>query len=221
MKIISKEQKMAPIDICNSFEELYFEEQQVKMKRSQGQVRITDLSEAMKSGRQCRSYSLNDTEECGALNWLSSRSFDWPLIFAGLGALPWADRFREFDAIEVEGAKVYMEDVKAIRVYSPFNLAVIKPLKEEPKKWTLRHVLRALLNGQFKELRCDGQYSDDYAGDAARNFGRGEIANARAFARRIMESPSGWWTHSGENSVSVCCHHFDSNSFVFDLMGKA
>ncbi len=217
MIIISKNQTVEPIDLCNSFDELYFEAVTVKMERFREQVRITDLSNAMKSGKVCRTYSLNDTEEGGALNWLYGRGFDWSLIFKELAALAWTDRVREFDPIQVEGAKVYMDDMKAIRVYSPFNLAVMKPLKEEPKKWTLRHVLRALINNQARELVCNGQYSDDYAGDAARNFGQGEIPNAKAFAKRIMESPSGWWTHGAQSRVSICCHHFDSNSFIFDL----
>jgi hypothetical protein len=217
MIIINAEKHMEPIDICNSFEPLYFEAGLVKFKSYRGDISLVELTNAMKSGKSCISYSFCDLDDCSALNWFVSRSFNWSAILEELGALPWDERAKEYDPITLDGVKVYRREQKAIRVYSPFNLAVMKPLKEEPKKWTLRHVLRALVNGQFQELKCDGRYSDDYALDAADNFGRGKIESAKSFAKRIMESPSGWWTHKNGGWVSICCHHFDSNSFVFKL----
>ena len=120
--------------------------------------------------------------------------------------------------------ELHRTDLRSSRIWSPF--ATVHPLKEKPAKWTVPHVVRALLSGQFSNLKCDGKYSDDYAYDNAVNFHIGEFGQregaAVAFARRIIESPSGWWAYDRDDSgrVSICCHHFDSNSFKFELMKR-
>lgn len=108
-----------------------------------------------------------------------------------------------------------LTEVKGVRTFSPF--AQFAPLDAAPAKWTIAHVVRALWNGQFHSLQCDGRYTDDYAFDAATNFGKGEIKNARAFCKRLIEDPSGWWASSSGAAISICCHSFDSNSFTADL----
>ena len=122
-----------------------------------------------------------------------------------------------------ESIELYRTELRSVRVWSPF--AKVNPLSEKPKKWTVTHVVRALLSGQFTNLKCEGKYSDDYAYDAAVNFHIGDFStHAVAFARRILESPSGWWAYQrdghDDNCVSICCHHFDSNSFTFNLMKR-
>ncbi|HTB82234.1 MAG TPA: hypothetical protein VK742_01145 [Candidatus Sulfotelmatobacter sp.] len=127
------------------------------------------------------------------------------------------------EPIAGESASLFRSQQSAIRIWSPF--VTVNPLPKRPAKWTVSHVVRALLSGQYSHLRCNGVYTDDYAYDAAVNFQQGEFGDDRnaavAFARRILESPSGWWTHGGEHDqVSICCHHFDSNSFKFELMKR-
>jgi hypothetical protein len=98
------------------------------------------------------------------------------------------------------------------------TLKTVRALKAAPAKWTLPHVYKALMNGQFSALRCTGKYSDDYAYDNAINFGKGDFSERAAdFVRRIMEAPSGWRTYANGAVVSVCCHSFDCNDFTFKL----
>jgi hypothetical protein len=85
-------------------------------------------------------------------------------------------------------------------------------------KWTLRHAIRALVNGQFEWLKCTGYYTDDYAWDMAMNYRQGEIPDAVSFAADVLESPSGWWVSGREeNVVYMCCHSFDNNEFKFKV----
>ena len=71
----------------------------------------------------------------------------------------------------------------------PLDLSTIKPLKAEPKKWTLPHVVRALVNGQFQGLRKNYYMTDDYAYDNAVNFREGEISDVIGFVQGIVENP--------------------------------
>ena len=108
----------------------------------------------------------------------------------------------------------YLGQVEAKRLL-PLDLSIIKPLKTEPKKWTLPHVVRALVNGQFKELYKNSRYTDDYAWDSATNYGEGPISDVIDFVERIVRNPGGWWVRKGCNGVvSICCHSFDNNEFT-------
>jgi hypothetical protein len=114
--------------------------------------------------------------------------------------------------------EIYTSVKKSIRVW-PADLEVIKPLKEMPKRWNLETAIRALVNGQFKSntVKCTGYYTDDYHGDAARNYEKGAI-DALNLAREVFTSPSGWWSSvNKENRVFLCCHSFNNNEFVLDL----
>jgi len=69
-------------------------------------------------------------------------------------------------------------------------------------------LLKILRSGKIK-IRCTGNYSDDYAFDAANNFGRDAEVDAAALADRIEWSPSGWWFYfSTGRRLRVSCHHF-------------
>lgn len=111
---------------------------------------------------------------------------------------------------------IYVSELKAINVFSPFNIDRVKPLKEIPIKMTVRHALRAIINDQVKNLKCNGVYTDDYAFDNAYNFQQGDIKNKISFAKDILENPSGWhvWQDSQNRQVyNLNCHTFDTNEF--------
>ena len=172
--------------------------------------------------------------ELRGLDWQHRKHWKTDEVAPDLGwqELSYADLVALFPAEEFgrrempgDSLTLHRSERSSIRVWSPF--ATVKPLPEPPKKWTVAHVVRALLCGQFSNLKCEGVYTDDYAYDAAVNFHIGEFGSrpgaAVAFARRILESPSGWWASvRGEAAghVSICCHHFDSNSFKFELMKR-
>ncbi len=188
------------------------------------EIVLQDISGAGKSGRSCPLLQLQFKHEKHSGNQGTNDAF---AFLAEHGN----DLRRVFDetrtrlllvsggAIEVGCASYVLRLPKGVRVFSPF--AELSRLPSPPSKWTVSHVIRALWNGQFKDLKCQGQYSDDYAGDAARNYGIGDIHDGRVFAQKLIEHPAGWWASgAGDGSrVSICCHHFDSNSFIFNLSG--
>lgn len=179
---------------------------------------LTELENAFKAGSYCPQYSvMAEFNDMQAL--LHRNHYDMAAVAAEL---------RDVLTPHGEGKSVPLKDGgtgswrarPSNRSFSPFDLARIKPLKAPlTGKWTLAHARRAIANGQYEKLRCDGHYTDDYAGDAASDFRRGEIQMPLEFLRKLVEDPSGWWTSldTESNRVSVCCHTFDSNSFMLKL----
>ena len=234
----------------NSFDDWFLQRDQVKVHRYNGSLRLVDITDAMKPGKACEEFCFNwhpHETPAGLYRLFERHHYDLRSLFNELRALPWEQRrhwktgepqagWQEFRLAKIiallpefgmrgtpgESVELYRSELSSIRVWSPF--ATVKPLPEPPKKWTVAHVVRALLSGQFSHLQCHGVYSDDYAYDNAVNFHRGDFSDhAIAFARRILESPSGWWaSERGEAAghVSICCHSFDSNSFKFELMKR-
>ncbi len=195
----------------------YYETENMKVSRWKGfdDWRITDLTNALTSGKVCIEYTLK--AEHGQHGNLLTTNFIEDRFGNDLKAL-WA--FCEaielvgFDSFVKDGITIYRSEHKGVRIFSPFNLNKIKPLKTIPKKWTLRHVYSALVNGQFTELKCNGVYTDDYAYDNAVNYRRGEIAKPLEFVKDILENPSGWHAWNNGTDISISCHTFDCNSFV-------
>ena len=98
-----------------------------------------------------------------------------------------------FCTIDNHDYSVYLRNIKAKRVFSPFNYKeVYKPLKATPKKWHLSHAIRAILNGQIEYLKCNGIYTDDYLFDNAYNYGKGMVADNLDFVKGLIEHPNGW-----------------------------
>ena len=227
----------------NSYEDTFVRRDKILFHRYAGSLLLLDISEAMKPGKVCDKITLNwwphDEIPRGIDELFAAHGFDLRALFNALLALPWEkakhhrtgeplDHWQQIDraalvALLPDFAKnpealrldLHRGDRQAIRVWSPF--ATLNPLPCAPKKWTVAHVVRALMAGQYQSLKCNGVYTDDYAFDAGVNYQQGEIKNGVAFARRIMESPSGWWASERGGVVSICCHHFDSNEFKFDV----
>lgn len=179
---------------------------------------LTMLANAQKAGAVCERYvfDLANQEMRGhqALCHLVN-SVDYVLTDL-LKVLKVMDFSR--GTVELFGFKVRRVEEPAIRVFSPFHLDRIKPLTHEPKKWTVRHVLRAVVNGQYDTLRCSGKYTDDYAFDAEVGFQRGRIASPLAFVQKIIEFPSGWKAYGKEDGVvGISCHTFDCNEVHVNL----
>jgi len=204
-------------EFLNEHDTVYFKTENMKVSRWSGfdDWRVTDLTNALKSGKDCVEYSLK--AESGEHGNLLVTNFIYSKFGNDLKAI-W--NFCEnlelvgYDSFVTEGIKIYRSESKGVRVFSPFNLNNVKPLKAMPKKWTLTHVRSALVNGQFKDLRCNYVLTDDYAWDAAVDFRKGSIKAPIEFIKGIIENPSGWWTSFRDGSVAVCCHSFDSNEFT-------
>ncbi len=173
-----------------------------------GSIHLVDVTNAAKRGKKCTVVRVD-------VPWETRQETNAQCVFFNSIRLHNWNIERLFDAIVADpsghGASIDQKD--AIRTYSPYSKPL--PLKATPKKWTVELAIRALMNGQFEGLRCNGVYTDDYAYDAASNFNRGEIQNAEAFAARVMSCPSGWrvWPNSDGSILHLNCHSFDSNEF--------
>ena len=210
-------------EILNMSGTIYFKAENMKVSRWSGfdDWRVTDLTNALKPGKSCREYCLKSVS--GGHGNLNTTNFIYSAFNGQLDRL-WIycesltfdhkyNPVRVTSPIE-DDVEIYRTDVQSIRVFSPFNLNNVKPLKSMPKKWTLTHVRSALVNGQFKDLKCNYVLTDDYAWDAAVNFKKGSIKAPIEFIKGIIENPSGWWTSFRDGTVAVCCHSFDSNEFT-------
>ena len=126
------------------------------------------------------------------------------------------DRWESFRSIEADGIRIHRDSRNALRVFNPNHLDRYNSLKEAPKKWTIAHAIRALVNKQASAYR-NYYYSDDYAYDAASNYRKGDI-DALTLAKELIENPSEWWaSDNGENKVTVCCHSFESITLTLSV----
>lgn len=170
---------------------------------------ITDLTNAGKKGTKCNELSVNadyDAPDCAIWNDLLT-DHTAKLLEATTGqVLP--------PELEKPYLKFYFRDVESKRLLA-VDLSTIKPLTEEPKKWTLPHVVRAIVNGQFTRLVCKYHHRND---TDLENYGEGLELDPIELAKELVEHPSGWWTaKNGNGTVSICCHTFKSNEFTPDI----
>lgn len=105
---------------------------------------------------------------------------------------------------------LYFSTEKAMSV-PPVSYEHIKPLKEAPSNWTKTHVIKLLANNQFKNFKKKSRYTDDYAYDAATNYGEGLEMSAKEMIKELIRFPSGWWFRQQGNTLSINCHSFDYN----------
>jgi hypothetical protein len=196
MKIVETQ---AEIDL-NDHGDIYVRAENIKVWQGADSIRVTDLTNALATGTECRYVSIrNWKDSCGAVNHVRGR---------------YREQLDEHTEDAQDGTlEIYTGTEPGRRTFSPFAVDRVKPLKAKPGKWTIPHVIRCLLNGQYEGLKCNGVYTDDYAWDAAVDFKRGAIADAVEFCRDIIKSPSGWWVSEREGIVHICCHSFDSNEF--------
>jgi hypothetical protein len=213
--------------LCFSGEH-YFQDTQLAFQVTVGTIRIWELENAMKPGKKCREVAAliewgmgDEIKRNSVLNVLSCYEAKLGQLFADLYAIA-SPSSREAGLLEFGGqdCQVYRSERDSIRTYSPF--AKLKPLAEEPKKWTVTHVVKALLANQFEKLKCRGVYTDDYAYDAEINCGKGRTLDPLKMIKELVEEPSGWWATkmaegNGEELVHISCYHFDNNSFKFVL----
>ena len=232
MKIIASHQEFNMWE-GSTTDEYYIKDLMVRAHKSQRGYGVVNIENALKTGAITDSYGIfgqgQGHEDLAVLDYLKSQGINHDIksLYEYLKDQGYQEnRWGGYDDIAIDykddrfEGTIYIckSEQKGVRVYSPFALDRLKPLKETPKKWTVKHAIRALANGQYKGLECGGQYTDDYAMDAACNFRRGEIKDPLYFIQRIIESPSGWWSSLRDNGgVNLCCHSFDSNKFILAL----
>lgn len=137
---------------------------------------ITDLEGAGKVGAECRTWGFNPPPGTNLCMQLHNKE-NIKTVAELVKALKEGHEFQYVNS--------YERKQKGIDVFSPF--VETKPLKKTPTKWNKRNFTQALLSGQIYRGTLDERLTDDYAMDAANNFGSGTPLSIPAAARRAVE----------------------------------
>ncbi|KWA84039.1 hypothetical protein WL29_21985 [Burkholderia ubonensis] len=211
---------------------IVFNDELLHLEGRSDNVRLMLVDNAFRPGTSCPSLSIQ-SEIMGVS--------PWDLIARQLSGLT-AANLREY-VLEVgrrhpmeknwdvlhgaDGQRVFRVQYQGTQVFHAQLIHRIKPLKAVPARWTMAHVKQALANGQFRNLRCDAQYSDDYARDAMNSYYAGPL-DTMVFLERLVTAgadshiPSGrcgWGTALDPKTMTVYVnqHTFDRNSFTLVL----
>jgi len=226
MKVLKSYKEIELDELVLECGETYIQDLDLRVRVYRGAVVIREIQEALKVGGVCKEYKIGWRDyqdgQAAIANYLMDQGIkDLPQLLEMMKGFEYPrDQWYGYAPLDLPGGvfTVYLEELKGVRCFSPFQLKRLKPLKEVPKKWTLKHALRAIACGQFTDLRCKGKYSDDYQYDAAYGYHAGEIKKPLGFIKKIIEDPQGWWTSLQESGeVYLCCHHFDSNDFMLKI----
>jgi len=214
LKTFSKEDLDSGFSLCQIF---YIEDDNIRLSFSPNAMYIIELSNALKRGQRCpkiifRNESdsfFDDVKEIFTLFSYSAGD-----VYKSLVTL---SKENDFEPVDIDNFTVYFDILEGVRVFSPFAFSHLKPLNALPKKWTIPHVIRALANDQFTDLRCDGEYTDDYASDAQTDCNRGP-REAMTIIYDLVKDVGSWRTYLADDGrVRVCCYTFNNNSFVPNL----
>ena len=156
----------------------YIRDLNVYYRRTWGgdSLQITDLEGAGKVGAECRTWGFNPPPGKNLCMQLHNEE-RMETVADLVKALK--------NGHEFQYVKTYERKQKGIDVFSPF--VETKPLKKTPTKWNKRNFTQALLSGQIYRCTLVEHLTDDYAMDAANNFGTGTPLSIPASARRAVE----------------------------------
>jgi len=204
------------VDLFDLRNDDYFRKENAKIRCYRDQIYITDLTNALKPGKNCVQYIISskyhtDHISCDFENWMKNKELDIIKIIKQL-------RTGNFSFNNNDPFGLNIVTKKSIRTFSPF--IKVKPIKQ-PQKWTITHVWKAMLSGQINKGSIRQRLTDDYAYDAAVNFMEGVQVDCLEMAKELVENPSGWWVSPRKETdkhieLSVCCHYFDLRTFYFD-----
>ncbi len=188
----------------------YFADENVRVHFYYGSIHITDLTNAMQTGKTCLKTVFSAKEYSS--NFTNMRFL---LENQGINTVHGI-----LSAENLDGFTKREYNQKGVRIFSPF--VEVKPVKE-PKKWTASHLAKAILSGQIFHGSNEGRYTDDYARDAECNFGRDQPVDLLDVARDFVEAGgSGFYIkhevlEDGTTEISVAKHSFDYKKFSFDV----
>ena len=230
----------------SSLDGLYLEKEQLYVRwHGRGQFIIQDISQALDRGKKSVMYHIDaymSDEPCEILNYLTDigrQKFDdenptikdlWDYFEgkefqekAGFTGLPLYESFEvNFNGTRITVGK---RETETNGVFSPFRLHKLKRLDKTPKKPNKLHLIRALANGQYRNLRVVSHLTDDYAFDNANNFGRGLIPNPFPLVKKYIEdmSPRVYMGGTASDGITESptwnfgLHMNDSNELTFEL----
>lgn len=209
MKIINNCEGFRVIDLLNQYDDLYFEGLNVSAHPYRNSLVIIDLANAMQNGKTCTRWLFSVSPwrmDAGRLCMTEYVEMAAPECDTLADLVAWLRAGKPL--LDVDGLTVDTGSQASNRTFSPF--APVKPVKlgDRLNAATIAKAIRA---GQIVAGRTEGRYTDDYAFDAATDFGRGEI-DVQAFAQDIYEHPNGWrfwWRDESRREITAACHTFD------------
>lgn len=197
------------------FDEYYSRKENVSFKLLSNCLVIRELDNALKPGKLVKKYSISKVDDN---NNNGFEYFFCDYIYRNNIKLSKFIELLKNNLVDTDKFNISISEVKSVRVFSPFY----KPKKINiPKKWTVSHVVKAILSGQIKKGVCKMHLSDDYAYDNSVNFGKGSI-KVLNLCKDLVEGPSGWWVNI-ENStdkfieLGINCYQFDYNKLYFEI----
>lgn len=167
--------KNSDISIASSISSgMYLEDLNIHYKRYNGSeaIRITELDNANKKGKECIKWSLFGED-------MTSLLYD-----AGIDTVEKLYSALKSDNIP-EGINVYSSTLKGKDVFSPF--IEYKPLDKVPDKWNKTTFIHALQSGQIFSGEINSRYTDDYRGDYASGYSNGVRLDMSCAAVKEMD----------------------------------
>jgi len=222
-EIVGKEDKIEEdyclpcnLNICKSSEESilnnhkssYFKEEKMYAHVYADSIVVIDLTNAMKTGKTCTYYALRDNIRG-----------DFIINLYNKGIKTFADLFAAIKNGELTEFMSTSEQ-KSSSTFSPF--VKVPPIKT-PEKWTKAHIWKAILSGQIWEGTTSYHYTDDYAYDAAYNYGQGCRVDLIKLAIEIIEDNcKGYSIHVGETDndgniyIGFSTYSYDYKTLVYN-----
>ncbi len=179
----------------------YFAEENCRLQFYRSSIYITDLSKAMKSGKDCeKKIFYTSNQRFGNLDEIG-------VTFRNQGIETYSDVLKAKNLPEFQSE---VKSEKGVRVFSPF--LEVKPI-QVPTKWTTSHLAKAILSGQI--------YHGDFSDVTSTGFETMGI-DLPEMARKMIEEPTKhlWFEvakqEDGEIQVSLRNYQHESYDFMFD-----
>lgn len=172
---------------------------------------VIELDNALKRGKECKRYTIYAQGQDIHMYLINECNVRTPkdlydLVRSGK-ELP-------------ELASLTVREEKGVDVFSPF--VAVKPLKELPEKWKKGDLVKAIMSGQVFSGVLDQRLTDDYAYDAAFNFGTGRPVDLPGQAYDLVEGCRDCYIRTdGVDENGIASVHFsyagEMKTFLFDV----
>ena len=179
---------------------VYFSVYHLRVHTFNNCIKIYELVNALEARKTCTVYTIHWGLDCDSagysrfLNWVSSISTTDCItgVIAHLSVANYKEKRFSMEAELDKGLYVTKYEEKSGKVFSPFKLHKLAPLPSMPEgPLRHQHLVKLIANGQYRQLIRSQYLTDDYAHDAATNFGRKVYENPFNLLKELIEDKSG------------------------------